>query len=940
MLLLTAVLMWNSWQSARRALIHAANQNFLDIGALINEKSRRILSPAEATLRQLGFDPIAKARNSAQRFERVMVLADLLQSNPLLGAIYIGYPNGEFFMLRRLDTPALRQVFEAPEDARWLVQSMRQASAKNLQGRWDYLDTDLHALNTPHQNDYQFDPRTRAWYRRAEASDYPVFTAPYVFYTSGQVGVTLSMRSRVGEAVLGLDVDLSSLQQEMAALRYTPHTQIAVVDDQQRVIATPNAQKIFLRQGDDVQLRTLQDLGLGALAQLDASNYTEQSISYAADDESWHGLRMPLDALPGQGLNILIGIPDSDLLGQLREDLKHQAYKGIVIALLLLPLGWLAGHSIGRAVQKLSAQGRGLTRFRFETPPAARASYLREVQELDGVLQQMGRTVQNFLGITETISREPHTGDMLSKVLNRLLETTQCELGAVYLSQADSDKLRRAAVASQHGVNVADSLVFPVAIPVAEGLAWTQHPGSLMHLPDGTHARLALRLSDHNRQLLGLVVLQFKDEELHASQDFLSFVEKLSGALEVSIETRNLIEAQRRLLEGVIQLLADAIDAKSPYTGGHCERVPVLAEMFVDRLNNDPSSPYAGRWNAEQRYEFKLGAWLHDCGKITSPEYIIDKATKLETLYNRIHEVRLRFEVLHRDAWIDYWQGVAEGTSAQALRQHLDARLTALQDDFAFVARCNIGSESTSEADLARLNQISQQTWQRHFDDRLGLSLGEMERLRDTPARPLPATEQVLADRPEHILPWGSRKPPVEKDDPLNFWGFDMKLPAHERHLGELHNLHVRRGTLTEEDRFKVNEHIVQTLIMLRSLPWPEELARVPEIAATHHEQLNGQGYPRRLQAEQLTVEDRIMAIADIFEALTAADRPYKTPKPLSESLTIMARMARDRHICPDMFRYFLRAGLWREFAEVHIQASQIDIVDVAALEAAIDAQN
>jgi HD-GYP domain-containing protein (c-di-GMP phosphodiesterase class II) len=160
-----------------------------------------------------------------------------------------------------------------------------------------------------------------------------------------------------------------------------------------------------------------------------------------------------------------------------------------------------------------------------------------------------------------------------------------------------------------------------------------------------------------------------------------------------------------------------------------------------------------------------------------------------------------------------------------------------------------------------------------------------------------------------------------------------MALPAHAQNMGELYNLGIRRGTLTDEDRFKINDHIVQTLIMLRSLPWPEHLARVPEIAATHHEKLDGKGYPRKLPAEQLTIADRVMAVADIFEALTAADRPYKSPKTLSESLRIMAFMAKDQHIDAELFRYFLHSGLWKDFADEFMQPQQHDAVDVAALE-------
>ncbi|MBY0445520.1 MAG: HD domain-containing protein, partial [Burkholderiales bacterium] len=200
-------------------------------------------------------------------------------------------------------------------------------------------------------------------------------------------------------------------------------------------------------------------------------------------------------------------------------------------------------------------------------------------------------------------------------------------------------------------------------------------------------------------------------------------------------------------------------------------------------------------------------------------------------------------------------------------------------------------------------------------------------------AERLPIAEQLLADRSDHIVAWGERKPAVEKGDPNNLHGFDMELPKHAQNMGEVYNLSIRRGTLTEEDRFKINDHIVQTLIMLRGLPWPAQLAKVPEIAATHHEKLDGKGYPRRLSADQLSTADRVMALADVFEALTATDRPYKAPKTLTESLKIMAFMAKDQHIDTELFLYFLRSKLWLVFAEKFMCKDQIDEVDVAAIE-------
>lgn len=429
--------------------------------------------------------------------------------------------------------------------------------------------------------------------------------------------------------------------------------------------------------------------------------------------------------------------------------------------------------------------------------------------------------------------------------------------------------------------------------------------------------------------------MAYEPDADHVASQFQEFTSRLTGMLAIAIETRELIDAQKQLFEATIRILADAIDAKSPYTGGHCERVPQLATMLAERMMAETSGPYADfHMDADERYAFHLGAWLHDCGKVTSPEHIVDKATKLEVIYNRIHEIRMRFEVLWRDAETEYLRACLDGGDEAAAAARRDARRTQLREDFSFVAQCNIGGEWMSDEAVERLSNIGMQTWLRYFDDGLGLSKEESQRLqkaRPTPAH-LPAVERLLADKPEQVVDWGGHKPAVERGDPRNELGFDMVLPRHKQNMGELHNLGIRRGTLTDEDRFMVNDHIVQTLIMLKGMPWPAHLERVPDIAANHHEKMDGTGYPRRLRAEALPVTDRIMALADVFEALTAGDRPYKAVKTLSESLRIMACMGRDRHLDVQLLVYFLRSRIWLDYARRFMRPEQMDEVDVEAL--------
>jgi HD-GYP domain-containing protein (c-di-GMP phosphodiesterase class II) len=403
-----------------------------------------------------------------------------------------------------------------------------------------------------------------------------------------------------------------------------------------------------------------------------------------------------------------------------------------------------------------------------------------------------------------------------------------------------------------------------------------------------------------------------------------SLIQALASQAAVCVERTQLLEAQQQLIDSMITLLAGAIDAKSPYTGGHCARVPELALMLARAAEESREGPLANfkLGNEDAWREFRIGAWLHDCGKITTPEVVVDKATKLETNYNRIHEVRTRFEVLLRDARIAWLEGVIKGEDRAQLEATYKQREAQLQEDFAFVAECNLGGEFMGPELVERLRSIGGQTWKRHFDSSLGLAWEERSRHRQL-LQKLPVEESLLADKPCHLIPRSSEEVPDAR------YGFKMEVPEHLYNLGELHNLSVSRGTLTDEERYKINEHIVQTIIMLETMPFPPNLSRVAEYAGTHHETLDGKGYPRKLTAEQLSVPSRIMAIADIFEALTASDRPYKKAKTLSQSIEILAGFRDRNHIDPDLFDLFLRSGIYQSYADLYLLPEQNDGVDV-----------
>ena len=405
---------------------------------------------------------------------------------------------------------------------------------------------------------------------------------------------------------------------------------------------------------------------------------------------------------------------------------------------------------------------------------------------------------------------------------------------------------------------------------------------------------LTVPLKNHDAEVVGVLQLinarSADGRTIPFAAEILPLIEALASQAAVALDNQMLIDAQKNLFRAVLQGVRQR-DRR---------QVALYRRALPPRARADQhAGPRGGRrptegpladfhLTEEEWYELEVAGGLHDCGKVTTREFVVDKATKLETIYNRIHEIRTRFEVVKRDAEIEYLRAVMAGGDEPALRAARDARLAELDDDFAFVAECNIGGEFMAPEKIARVQRIAEITWQRTLDDRLGLSWEESAR--QPQRREAAAGDRAPAGRQAEPHHRARRACRWRLDNP---WGFVLKPPAHKANLGEVYNLSIRRGTLTDEERYHINDHIVQTIIMLEALPFPKNLRRVPEWAGGHHEKMDGTGYPRGLKRDQMSIPARIMMIADIFEALTARDRPYKARKKLSECIDIMARMSR-----------------------------------------------
>jgi len=425
-----------------------------------------------------------------------------------------------------------------------------------------------------------------------------------------------------------------------------------------------------------------------------------------------------------------------------------------------------------------------------------------------------------------------------------------------------------------------------------------------------THSILTVPLMDmHNKCIAVMQLVNAKDaggKIIPFSADVEKTILLSSKRATVLVENSRLILEHRKVLESFIEILARAIDTKSPYTGAHCQRVPVIAKMLATAACLATEGKFKDfELSDDEWYSFHLASWLHDCGKVTTPEYIVDKATKLETVYNRIHEIRTRFEILVRDARINYLEGMLKDPSKEAeLKQTYDETVKTLEAEFAFIAKCNIGDVALTPKGVAKIKEISERTFMRNFDRTLGLSQGELNRIDVEKEKAFPAKEPLLEDRSDAI-----------------FGGYNK---------GEIYNLSTKIGTLNREERKKVDDHIKVTIEMLKAIPFPEIYKDVVEYVAGHHERVDGNGYPNGLTGDEMSIPARIMAVADVFEALSSTDRPYKKVKKLSEILDIMFNMAKNGHIDPDIFHLFLTSGVYREYAAEYMLPEQFDNPDIS----------
>jgi HD-GYP domain-containing protein (c-di-GMP phosphodiesterase class II) len=949
-IVLAGVLSWQSFNKTSDIMLNDARDIYESISNELSLDFKSTYGPIAGVLRQFRLSPLIKAKSFDERISYLPNFVAVLKSESSVFASGIAYPDGDYMGVSWVDAEYVREKYNPPDAAVYLVLYLKRSSSESGfdQGKIYaiYFDEQLKEISRNSGSVSQFDPRVRPWYQ--QATDKPHATRPYLFYDSKIVGITAMSKTAEPGVVVVFDITLDKLKDTIRKYRVTPSSEVVLINTEGQAFAYHDQDKVVLSKTNDagssaVQLADLSQLGSGVLRYISKNTISqEQNFDFEYDARRWIGSARVVARAGDIDLYALMLSPVDELLAEAIVIRWQLLLIALVILLIFIPVIWFTAKKISTPLHLLSKEAKAISRFDF-SETRRQPSFIKEVVELDTAMESMKSTINKFINLINSLAGEQDLDALLKSITRETMLISKSDAALIYLLDEQDDRLKADFLCDGVHNHVVTESLSDLTLDDADHLLKDKdgYSSRILHLDKHEHSKLTpllqllekekltaivLPLQNRNEEIIGLLCLLYQHSESLARLSNIEFVEALSGFAAVTLESRQLFSMQEALLHAFIKLIAGAIDAKSPYTGGHCTRVPEITLMLAKAAcDSNEGSFKEFDLDDKQWQELSIAGWLHDCGKVTTPEYVVDKATKLETIYDRIHEVRMRFEVLKRDAEIDCWQRIAEGGDKASLFVELAEKKRELDDDFAFIAECNVGGEFMADEKVERLRSIAEKTWQRTLDDNLGLSWEELNR-KDRKTQPLPVDEKLLADKPEHLIARrdSDRMP---QDNP---WGFKVDTPEYKYNRGELYNLSVKKGTLSEEERYMINGHMIQTIIMLNNLPYPKSLRNVPLIAGSHHETMDGNGYPKKLVMSEQPLTARMMVIADIFEALTASDRPYKKAKTLSESIRILSFMRDDKHIDAELFELFLSSGVYLEYAKKFLSPEQIDEVNIS----------
>jgi len=948
---LAVILSWQSFNKTSDIMLKSADDLYGRITQELILDFKATYGSIAGGIRQFRLSPVIYAETFEQRIENLPNFQAVLESDTSVFAVGVGYGDGDYLGFSSVNSDYVREKYKTPAGSSFIALYIKNAQAKpdsdaifeagNLYTI--FYDDKLKEVSRSQGVATQFDPRVRPWYQ--QATDTPHATKPYLFYDSKVVGLTAMSKTAVPGVVVVFDITLADLSKTIAKHQVTPSSEVVLINADGQTLAYKDQQKIVVKSEDSsdpnkIQLANLTQLGSGVLSYLSTFvEKKEQDFDFEYSGQRWIGSARIVAKTDGVDLYALMMTPVDELLVDAVAIRDQLIFIALVVLLMFIPVIWYTAQRISTPLRVLSREAEAISRFDFEET-GQKTSFIKEVDELDSAMDLMKSTINKFIKLINSLAGEQDLDALLKSITQETMLISKSDAALIYLMDEQDDLLKADFLCDKDNKQVKLTGLPTLNVENAESMLDGNHKSRIIQLrKDKTNklipildvfgedslTAILLPLKNRNDEIIGLLCLINKNATSNSDINNIEFIEALSGFAAVTLESRQLLNMQEALLQAFIKLIAGAIDAKSPYTGGHCTRVPEITLMLAKAACDSSEGKYKDFDLSDKQWEeLSIAGWLHDCGKVTTPEYVVDKSTKLETIYDRIHEVRMRFEVLKRDVEIECWQQIAEGGDKEQLLTDLEKQKIELDADFAFIAECNMGGEFMADEKIERLQSIAVKKWLRTLDDNLGLSWEELNRKKSNNDS-LPVEEMLLADKPEHLI----ARHEIDKMPEDNRWGFKVDMPEYKYNRGELYNLSVKKGTLSEEERYMINGHMIQTIIMLNSLPFPKSLRNVPLIAGSHHETMDGKGYPKKLVMTEQPETARMMVIADIFEALTASDRPYKKAKTLSESLRILSFMRNDKHIDADLFNLFLSSGVYLEYANKYFSAEQIDEVNI-----------
>jgi hypothetical protein len=680
-------------------------------------ETRALFLPAESVANLLSSNGNLGTTALKNRMQSIPALLRGLNRSENITAVFVGNQQGDFMLVRRLPAdPNLAARFNAPEGTAYIVQVLERNKQQVARGYYIYVNAAMQTLRFQPREDYTtYDPRTRPWYQSATQSDETISTPPYVFFTTQEIGMTVarkgSSESPEEQFVIGVDITLGTLGNAMEQNRVTPRTESILMTTDGLIVAHPDPASVT-RMGEDGKLRqtSLSDVGSPVLS-LGFERFRNggnSRLQLTQNGSVWDVSYSSVPILGDQSLILALAIPRAEMMGGLTAVMQEGMIwaLGLMLASILLVL-WVS-RMITNPLRALQQQADDVSRFDFthQESPTTRIS---DIQNLSNAIFMMKETIRRFLDISQAVAAEEDFDALMRRLLDEIIGVTKTEAGILYLTDKDGTRL----VPHAGRLDANRPLDYPLSDVLlsrkktllarsivdenAEGTPATATElemlglGGIAKAMDAAPKNLiAAPLFNRQKELVGVLLLLETDTTM--DQTLIRFTEALSGSAAISLEARQLIVAQKELFESFIQMIAGAIDAKSPYTGGHCARVPELTKMLASAAHSATSGTFADFTLSNEDWEaIHVAAWLHDCGKVTTPEFVVDKATKLETIYDRIHEIRMRVEVMKREAEIAYLRDVLRDGDAPERKAAFQADLDQLDDDFAFLAKCNQG---------------------------------------------------------------------------------------------------------------------------------------------------------------------------------------------------------------------------------------------------------